>query len=174
MAVNAMRPTTADRPVLRVPRSALDLVLDAVAFAGLVVCIVIAVSSWGELPEKIPHHFGFSGRPDSWGGKWVLAFLSAVSLVMYVGATILSRYPHRFNYWWAINEHNAARQYRVAVSMMGWLKVEVVWLFTFITWTTVRTGLGKSEGFGAWSLPLIIVVVLMTVAVHLVLAYRRR
>ncbi len=174
MTVNTMRSSTADRPVLRVPRSPLDYVAEVIALAGVVGCIVSVVGSWNALPEKIPHHFGFSGEPDAWGGKWVLVFLPAVAFVMYIGLTVLSRIPHRFNYWWAINEQNAAKQYRVAVSMVGWLKAEVVWMFAFITWTTIRVAMGKSEGLGAAFLPVVLGVVFGTVAVHLVLAYRRR
>ncbi len=163
-----------NHPVLRIPRTWFDFVLDAVAFAGVIACVATVIGAWNKLPEQIPHHFGFSGKPDAWGGKWMLVFLPAIAFVMYLGLTVLSRFPHKFNYWWPITEQNALQQCRVAVSMVGWLKVEIVWLFAFITWTVVRTALGRSEGLGSAFLPVVLGVVFGTIAVHLVLAYRSR
>jgi len=73
-----------------------------------------------------------------------------------------------------VEERNEARQYRIALSMLAWLKAEVVWMLALIVWATVRVALGKAEGLGVLFTPGVIAVVGTTVAVHLVLSYRAR
>ena len=174
MTPNAKRQSTTDRPVSRIPRSPINVVLDVVAFAGVVVCVVIVVGSWGALPEAIPHHFDLWGRSDTWGGRWVLVFLCVVAAMMYVHMSVAHRFPYQFRPWGWVTERNEARQYRIALSMLAWLKAEVVWMLALIVWATVRVALGKAEGLGVLFTPGVIAVVGTTVAVHLVLSYRAR
>lgn len=161
-------------PVPRIPRSLINVVLDVVAFAGVVVCVVLAVGSWGELPERVPHHYDWSGRPDAWEGRWVLVFLCVVAAGMYVLMSVAPHFPHQFRPLGWVTERNEARQYPIAFSMLAWLKAEVVWMFALIVWITVRVALGKAEGLGVLFLPGVFAVVGMTIAVHLVLSYRAR
>jgi len=171
---NTKRQSTTDRPAPRVPRSPINVVLDVVAFAGVVVCVVVVALSWDKLPDRIPQHYGFWGRPDVWGGRWILVFFCVVATGMYVLMSVAPRYPYQFRPLGWVTERNEARQHRIALSMLAWLKVEVVWMFALIVLTTVRVALGKAEGLGVLFLPGIFVVVGTTVAVHLVLSYRAR
>lgn len=165
---------TMDRPVEQIPRSPINVVLDVVAFAGVVVCVVIVVGSWGALPEAVPQHFGLWGRSDAWCGRWVLVFLCVVAAMMYVLMSVVPRFPYQFRPLGWVTERNKARQRRIALSMLAWLKAEVVWMLALIVWTIVRMALGKGEGLGALFTPVVFAVVGTTVAVHLVVSYRSR
>lgn len=107
----------ANRPILPIPRSPSAAVLEIVAVAGTVLSVALLVQSWKALPPVIPVHFGISGKPDGWGAKPTLWLFPALSAAIYVGLTVLSRFPHTFNYPVPITEENALQQYRLACEL---------------------------------------------------------
>ena len=71
------------------------------------------------LPDTIPIHFNLKGTPDGYGKKLNLLITPLVSTVIYIGMTIINRYPHLFNYPVKINEKNAVEQYLLATALLG-------------------------------------------------------
>lgn len=88
--------------------------------------------------------------------------------------TIVSRYPHKFNYLWPITAQNAAEQYRLARSLLAWLKVEMIALFGFLEWVTIRTALKQGEGLGFLFLPVVLGLIFGTLGIYFYFAYRNR
>ena len=68
------------RPVLKIPRSPLENVIEVLAVLGIIVHALILYYYWPALPDVIPTHFGISGEADGWGSKntlfscWVWVF----------------------------------------------------------------------------------------------------
>ncbi len=85
------------RPILKIERSLLETILDIGAIAGIVVSLIIVISSWQTLPEKVPMHFDFSGKVTSYSSKNSLWILPLSSIFSYFLLKIVSRYPHTFN-----------------------------------------------------------------------------
>ena len=157
------------RPRLDLSRSPIEIIIEAIAFLGLIGTIVLIAVWWGNLPDRIPHHFDFAGQPDAWGGKWVLVIMAAIPVVLYGMLSAFGRIPHRFNYLWPITDENAPRQYRIALSLLLILKTEVVYLFGFLTLMII-----ECRGLGRGFLPVVIAMLLVTIACHLVAAFRAR
>ena len=67
---------------------------------------------------------------------------------MYIFLTILNRYSHRFNYPFDITEQNAEAQYHLAKLMVQALKAEVIWIFFYIEWISIKDAMGKGMGLG--------------------------
>ena len=86
-----------------------------------------------------------------------------IAILIYVGLTILGRYPHAYNYLVPITAQNAAIQYRLGRSMVIWLKAFCVWMFVGIVWGQARVALGDADGLN----PMIIVG--FVIAIHLVM-----
>jgi hypothetical protein len=162
------------RPVLQIPKSSLEIGLETAAALGMLTMLYVTIKSWPLLPDNIPHHFGGSGKPDAWGGKWILWLLPGISLVLYIGLTILSRYPHIYNYPWPITEKNAAAQYHLARIMIGALKAEIVLIFIYIQQQTIQVALGKVEGLGIAFLPIFLILIFGTVGIYFVKAYQAK
>jgi uncharacterized membrane protein len=163
-----------ERPVLDITYSPQDVALEAAALGSLLLNTGMVALFWSGLPARVPTHFDWSGRADAWGNKSTLLILPGVSLVLYLMLTIVNRYPHTFNYPWPITAQNAAEQYRLARSLLAWLKVEVIILFTLLEWVTIQTALGHANGLGVIFLPITTILILGTLAFYFYFAYRAR
>ena len=161
------------RPVIRdLERSTIDGVLEI--FAGVGVCALIAVAAvyYSRLPNSIPTHFNFSGEPDGWGAKTSLLFTPLIGAVAYVSLTVLSRFPHKFNYLWVITESNARRQYILSRRMLSAVKLVLVFSFSYMTWSMIRTALGSQRGLSPF-FTILQIPVLAAILVYYVMKARR-
>jgi len=116
------------RPVLHLPRTPLEKLLEALTALGVIILIAMTVWGYFALPAVIPTHYGFSGAPNAYGGKGSLLTLPIVSICLAVLLTVLSRYPHLYNYPWPITAENAPRQYSLARLLLRWITLEMVWM----------------------------------------------
>lgn len=116
------------RPVLHLPRTQFEKLLEALTALGIVILIAVTVWGYFALPAVIPTHFGFSGAPNAYGGKGSLLALPIVSICLAVLLTVLSHYPHIYNYPWPITAENAPRQYYLARRLLRWTTLEMVWM----------------------------------------------
>jgi uncharacterized membrane protein len=148
--------TKEQRPKLKIEPTTGDLVIEAAGWLMVALLWTITFWDYSGLPDQIPVHFGASGKADSFGSKTNLLGLPILGTVMYIGLTLLGRVPHTFNYPGEITPENALRQYTNAIRMIRVLKFILVLVFTMIVLGTLRTALGKSDGLGAWFLPLTI------------------
>lgn len=140
------RPQADERPKLDLPPSRFEQLLEFLSGLGLLAFGLTMLQFWFSLPEKIPTHFGATGEPDGWGSKSMLVVLFILIVVLYIGLTILRRYPHKYNYLWPITAQNAAAHYRLARQLVGFLKCTIVWMFAYIAWQTIQTALGHATG----------------------------
>jgi uncharacterized membrane protein len=159
---------------LEIPRTRLEIYCEVVAAIAVALIFIYLTATWTGLPDKVPTHFNFAGTPDQWGSKYLMLLFLGVTFVLYVGLSILSRFPHIYNYAFAITDENRQRQYLLARQMVTTLKAELVCLFVFITWQTISIARGKAGDLTVWFTPLFLVIVFGTVIVYLVKAYRSR
>ena len=162
------------RPIIEVPLSRVDIVLELVAAAAVAFMVLALARYYAVIPERIATHFGFSGKPDGWGPKSTVLVMLAVAGLGYLLLTIVARFPQTFNYPVRITEENALRQYAIALSTMRWLKAEVTVMCAYIEWQMIRIALGRAEGLGlafAVGMP---VVILATVAILIIRSLRAR
>jgi hypothetical protein len=126
--------TRSGRPIIKPPMTRVDIAMEAIALAGIVVNIVIAIYGAMSLPDVIPTHVGPSGGIDSYGNKWMLiVFMSVINIALYALITLVNRYPHVFNYPVIITKENAPGLYRIAQRMIRWLKLVFCWLFAVMS-----------------------------------------
>ena len=140
-----------------------DCLLEAIGFIGIIFIVVFVRAFYNDLPDTIPRHFNLTGTPDGFGGKSILFTLSAVTIVTYLILTVGLRFPHIFNYPFEITEENAERQYKNMTLMVRFIKTFIVMAFVYLTYATIKIGLGEMQGLGAWFTPVTLVSVLGTV-----------
>ena len=124
-----MQTARVPRPVVKLPRSRAENVVDGLTAIVLLAWFRVALWYWPGLPARVPMHFNAAGKVDGWGPRWTIWLLPAVGVVLAVFLTVLSRFPHTFNYPCAITPENAERQYRMARLLLGIVKLGVAVLF---------------------------------------------
>jgi uncharacterized membrane protein len=159
---------------LEIPRTRLEIYCEVVAAITVAFVFIYLSATWTTLPDKVPTHFNFAGTPDQWGAKYSLLLLVGITFVLYVGLSILSRFPHIYNYPFAITDENRPRQYLLARQMLTALKAELVCVFVFITWQTVSVARGRAADLTGWFIPVFLVVVFGTIIIYFIKAYRDR
>ena len=93
------------KPIKPIPLSTRGSALMGVFLFLLVLIWVISLYAYYTLPERVPTHFGFSGRPDSFGSKSTFLYLPAAFslapliflLVIRYRFTLINKYPYLAN-----------------------------------------------------------------------------
>lgn len=150
-----------------------DKIIETMGWIGLISVWIFTLLNYSKLPAQIPIHYNLAGEADSFGSKWYIILLPIVATILFLGMTVLNKYPHRFSYPAIITPHNAVSQYTNATRMIRFLKVSIVLIFGLITYETLKYVDGEVNGLGTWSLPLILVLVFIPIAYFIVLGARR-
>ncbi|MGJ8594111.1 MAG: DUF1648 domain-containing protein [Aquaticitalea sp.] len=143
-----------NRPRLKLQLSPTDKMLEIFGGMSIVGIWSLALINYVELPETIPIHYNAAGEADGFGNKVNIFALPLVSTILFIGMTILNKYPHVFNYLKEITKDNAVHQYTFATRLIRYLKLTIVLIFGLIVIRTIQNANGNANGLGAWFLPL--------------------
>jgi uncharacterized membrane protein len=137
------------------------------ALAGLVFAVLVVVDFYRRLPERIATHFNGAGVANGFGARSTLWVLLGIAFLLYATLSAIQGIPRVVN----LRKPLAPEREKVALAesmaMVGWINVEVCWMFAYICLAMVRNGMGLQVGLGWWFLPLTLAVVLGTCAVYL-------
>lgn len=124
------------------------------------------------LPVRIPIHFDAAGNPNGWGSPSSLLELAAVAVVLYLGISLTARFPSAFNFPAQVTAENRPRLEALALDMIAWVKMEMICIFAWIQWFTIKVA---RQGKGA--LPPVLLpicfVALFGITVWYIVAMRR-
>ena len=150
-------------------------VLEAIALAAFISLIWITFDGYygpHRLPERIPTHFGLDGQPNGWGSPRMLVMLPLIAQLIYLGMTLVTRFPSAFNYPVRVTVENRPRLEAQVFQMIAWLKTEVVCLFTFIQWCVIQSARQGRLVLSPLAVPLFIVAIFVTIGWHFVALFR--
>jgi len=122
---------------------------------------------WNKIPTKIPTHFGFSGKPDSWGSRNAILILPIVGSLIYILLSTISKFSQYFNYTVDITEENAERQYQNARTFMTWMTMEITAVFLYLEWESIHVAMGKFTSLGVWFLPIFLIALFGTLGFYI-------
>lgn len=160
----------APRPRIRLQLSSHDYVIEFLAISFLILLFAIPLFYFSQLPERIPIHFNFEGKPDGYGSRASLFILPVTGLFMYFLLTVLAIFPHVYNFPVTITAENAEVQYRLATRLMRILKTVILILFSFISWMSIRTAVGNASGIGKMFLPVFLFITFGVMIIYFKLA----
>ncbi|HBC45615.1 MAG TPA: hypothetical protein DEO84_10295 [candidate division Zixibacteria bacterium] len=163
-----------NRPKLDIPRSPLENTLALLSIVGVILCVYLPWRYWGVLPDRIPTHFDFAGKPNGWGSKGALLILPIIEFVLFMVLSIVQRFPEVYNYPVKITEANARRQYTLARSLLAWLSFEIVWFFTYIEWKSIQAALGQTQGLGPVAVVALMVTTMGTTVYYIRLSHQAK
>jgi uncharacterized membrane protein len=150
-----------ERPKITLVPSTADKLVELLGWIILLALWGWTFSHYSTLPGTIPTHFNAAGEADGFGSKASLSALPIIATLLFIGITVLNRYPHSFNYPTSITQDNALRLYTLATRMLRYLKLVLVVVFGGIEFMTIQNATGKAAGLGAWFLPLTLLLVFL-------------
>ena len=133
------------RPILNIPPSKNEKLLVAAGALGVLLMFLLAALNYNGLPDRIPIHFGFTGKPDAYGPKAMIWSIPALSLILFIVLTSLTKIPHTYNYPVKITETNVRFQYQLARSFMHLMALSVVILMLILQWNVIMVATGKAD-----------------------------
>ena len=143
-----------ERPKIKLELSTIDKTFEILGWISTLAIWALTIIYYTNLPDTIPIHFNGAGQADGFGGKGNIWTLPLISTVIFIGLTILNKYPQVFNYPTHITADNALRQYTNATRMIRYLKFIIVFIFGLIVLQTIRNANGQTSELGVWFLPL--------------------
>ena len=108
------------------------------ATIGLLVVWGVYLANYNRLPQIIPTHFGASGLPNHWGNRSMLTMFPILSLAAYVAAMGV--------HYLVLPIRRPATP--LSGSVIFLLMAEIIWLWFFLEWQTIRVALGQAIGLG--------------------------
>ena len=159
-----------DRPKIKLSLTPTDKIVEGIGWLAICGIWILALGNYADLPEIIPIHFNGFGEADRFGAKPNILILPIISTLIYIGMTVLNKYPHIFNYPTSITEKNALSQYTSATKMIRFLKLIMVLILGFIVFETIQIVNGKSDGLGVWFLPIILGMIFIPIGYYLIKA----
>lgn len=166
--------TKGKRPRIKIEKKTIDWIAELIAFVFLVMLVALPLIFLKELPERIPVHFNLAGQTDSYGSRSTMWLLPLLGLFIYIGMTIIERFPHIYNYPVEITEKNALKQYIIATRLIRILKTVILIIFSFITWQTIKTAKGNTSGLGKVFLPVFLLFIFGIVLIYIVKSLNNR
>ncbi len=150
-----------ERPKITLIPSTADKLVEVLGWLILLLLWGWTFTHYSTLPDTIPTHYNAAGEADGFGSKVSIIGLPVIATLLFIGLTVLNRYPHIFNYPTAITQDNALRLYTLATSMLRYLKLVLVLVFGGIEFMTIQHATGKGAGLGVWFLPLTLLLVFL-------------
>jgi uncharacterized membrane protein len=153
---------------LKVQATKVDILMEWLGWLLLFGIWIMVFFNYKQLPDSIPTNYNGAGVADDFGSKLSIFSLPIVGTILFIGITVLSKYPHIFNYPTKITEENAHRQYTNATKLLKMFKLSLAIIFGLLVFITIQHALGRGQGLGTWFLPLMIVLILLPMIYFLI------
>jgi hypothetical protein len=114
-----------------------DKIAEIVSIIFLLGTAVIICLAMPALPSIVPIHFNFDGEADGFGSKYMIWIIFGISLVIYIGLSLISKYPGLYKN--RMREKNIEQQYILTAKMCRTLKVIILFFFTLLSYCMVQT-----------------------------------
>jgi hypothetical protein len=163
----------ADRPKITLKLSQLDKLLEALSIAGMIFMWVYVLLEYSSLPAIIPIHFDLRGNIDNYGDRWTIFLLPAIISIVFAGLTILTKYPHVFNYTRKITTGNAMVEYTSATRTIRVIKFVIVLFLNIIVYNVVQSAKTGHSTLPAWTIIAFMIAMFLPVMISLYLSWKR-
>jgi uncharacterized membrane protein len=163
-----------ERTKITLKLSTIDLSFEILGWCLLVAVWILILTNYSSLPNTIPTHYNGTGQVDGFGGKSNILALPIISTILYIGLTILNRYPHIFNYPVKITQENAFRQYTTVTRLIRTLKFSIVLIFGFLVFKTIQNTKGETDGLEIWILPFTLALIIIPIIYFLIKSFKEK
>ena len=110
-----------------------DIFVEIICLTLLIGTLIYLFINWNSIPDEIPGHYNAMGEIDRMGRKGELFVVPIIGWLMYLGITLLEKFPEVWNTGVKVTKKNKERVYRTLKNMLSTMKFIIVAVFTYIT-----------------------------------------
>lgn len=143
--------------------------MQILSFSMLIGTFLFLIVYWDSIPDKIPAHYNALGEINRFGKKSELLFCPIIALIIYLGISILERYPKAWNTGVNITPENRDFVYSQLKNMIITEKFAVVFTFSFFT---IMSAL--SLPLPLWFLPIDMLIVFLPIIYYGIKNFKKR
>ena len=139
---------------MKLKRNRYDLFTNILCLILLIGILIYLFIHWNSIPDKIPGHYNAMGEIDRMGSKGEILILPIISWIMYLGMTVLEKFPQVWNTGVKVTEENKERVYRTLKNMISTMKVIVIAVFSYLTINSAQ-----ALSLSVWFLPVFLILI---------------
>ncbi len=162
-----------EKPKLKLELSTVDKIFEIIGWLSIVAIWALTSMHYNNLPDTIPTHYNALGQADGMGGKATILILPILATILFIGLTVLNKFPHIFNYPTNITNKNALKQYTNATRMIRYLKLVLIVIFGLIVFKTIQNVNGQADGLGLWFLPLTLGLIFIPLTFFIIQSFKK-
>jgi uncharacterized membrane protein len=117
---------------IRVPFDLNDKISEVISLIVLITTISIVAITVPGLPDTIPSHYSMRGEIDAYESKHMLWVIIALSVIIYIGLTILAMFPGLYKK--KLTGENIEEQYRLTSKTTRTMKAVIVLSFLVVSY----------------------------------------
>ncbi len=126
-------------------------ILCLVLLIGIPVYLIL---NWSSIPNRIPGHYNAMGEIDRMGNKSELLVLPIITWLMYLGMSVVGRFPTVWNTGVRVTKENKERVYRTIINMLNSMKLTIVAVFSYLSINSSR-----AVPLTAWFVPVFLILI---------------
>lgn len=119
-----------------------DFILEACTILTSVFAIFFVAINYSSLPDTIPTHFGFNGKPDAYGNKLMIFLLLGICVAIYPLQKLSIKYPAFINYPFEIEEKNEIAHFQIAFTTVRLITFLSALLLSYLVVVTILIAQG--------------------------------
>lgn len=117
---------------MEIKKNKFDIIINLLSLLCLAGTVVFLAITWNKIPDEIPGHYNAAGEIDKITGKNSLIALLLVGWILFIGTSIVEKFPQIWNTGVPVTEQNREKVYRILKTMIGTLKLLLALVFSFL------------------------------------------
>lgn len=118
---------------MKIKKNKYDIIVNLLSFLCLIGVVIFLIISWETIPTKIPGHYNAAGEIDKITDKSSLIMLLVVGWIMFIGLSVVEKFPQIWNTGIEVTEQNKEKVYRILKNMIGTVKLLIALVFSYLT-----------------------------------------
>lgn len=144
MLQSSMQQSRVPSTARHIPRTAVDVAIEALAVVGIAIRLLLPLVAWGALPLALPGYGMLTARPTDAGG-WSTLLVPASALMLGTLGLLVARWPPSVRQRVVSRLDGAGLVYRQGGRMLRLLALECAWLLALCEWVAVTDPTGAAR-----------------------------
>lgn len=154
---------------MKIKKNKYDVIINFISLLSLVGTVIFLIITWDKIPSTIPGHYNAAGEIDKLSNKSSLIFLLVTGWILYLGISLVEKFPSIWNTGVTVTEENKQKVYRILKDMIGSIKLLIALVFSYLTLQST-TGDNLSPFF----LPAFVILMFGSLAFHLIRLFKAK